>query len=396
MLTNELKKAKLDVVAIQESGYNRDAQNSRYNGYTILHSSKRREHVLGTAFLVARKVEHLVLNFKAVDERTCVLRMKGRFKNYSIINVHAPHNESPEADKDAYYEALSRIYDELPAHDIKIMLGDFNAKVGQEEVYRPTTGKYSLHQTTNENGQRMIFYAAERNLVVRSTFFQHRSRHLATWKHPNDNIPPNQIDHLLISGRHFSDVIDVKTCWKANVDSDHYLVVATIRAHLARFHNGHREAVRRFAVNRLLDPQIATTFAGNISTKLQQLHQAQPDDGPPDWQSVSEIIKLEASDTLGFQSPNDYNTWFDAECADATQRKNTARNEKESARTREQKMRPRSATNNFERRKNVCTSEKRKSFKTGRCLNLKDYRAQMSPASSTNRSTINGKASIPG
>ena len=337
-LTNELKKAKIDFAAIQESGYNKYAQTSRYNGYTTFHSSNSRDHVLGTAFLVARKYEHLVLDFRKVNERLCVLRIKGRFKNYSLVNVHAPHNESSETDKDDYYELLAKTYDDLPAHDIKIVLGDFNAKVGKEEVFRPTNGRYSLPDETNENGQRMIYYAAERNLVVKSSFHQHKSRHLATWKHPNDNLSPNQIDHLLISGRHLTDVIDVKTCWRANVDSDHYLVVSTLRAHLARFHNGQRETVRRYAVDKLRDPQIAKTYAENISTKLQQLQQAQPAVTPPDWQSVSEVIKQEATNTLGYQSPNDFNTWFDAECANVTDRKNAAQLEKETARTRKQKV----------------------------------------------------------
>lgn len=253
-LTDELKKAKIDVAAIQESGFNKDAKECRMRGYTIFHSSNRSDHKLGTAFLVADRYKHLFLNFRAVSERLCVLRIKGRFKNYSLINVHAPHNERPEPDKDEYYEALTNAYDECPAHDVKIVLGDFNAKVGKEEVYRPTIGKYSLHDTTNENGERMVFFAAGRDLVVRSTFFRHGSRHLATWRHPNDRFPPNQIDHLLISGRHFSDVIDVKTCWMANVDSDHYLVVTTVRAHLSRVYNGGTQTVRRFAVNRLRDP----------------------------------------------------------------------------------------------------------------------------------------------
>ena len=115
---------------------------------------------------------------------------------------------------------------ELPEHDIKIILRDFNVQVGREEVYKPTIGKYSLHHSPNENGQCItFFFAVESNLVLRSTFFQHKSRHLTTWKHPNDNNPSHQIDHLLISARHFSDTIDVKTCWRANVASDHYLVV---------------------------------------------------------------------------------------------------------------------------------------------------------------------------
>jgi len=374
-LTNELKKAKIDVAAIQESGYTKNAQNSRYNGYTTFHSSNSRDHVLGTAFLVARGKEHLVLDFRKVNERLCVLRLKGRFKNYSLINVHAPHNESTEADKDDYYEALATAYDELPAHDIKIVVGDFNAKVGKEEVFRPTIGRYSLHDNTNENGQRMIFFAAERNLVVKSTFYKHKSRHLATWKHPNDNLPANQIDHLLISGRHLTDVIDVKTCWKANVDSDHYLVVSTLRAHLARFHNGNRETVRRYAVGRLRDPQIAATFAQNISTKLRQLQQAQSGDTPTDWQAVSEVINHEATSTLGYQSLNDFKTWFDAECANVTDEKNAARLVWETARTREQKVMAREHYKELRKEEKRVHRRKKKELENRTLLELERMRS---------------------
>lgn len=91
-------------------------------------------------------------------------------------------------------------------------------------------------------------------------------------------------------------------------------------------------------MDKLGDPQVATTFAENISTKLRQLHQARPEDVSPDWQSVSEIIKQEATSTLGHQSPKNSNTWFDAECADVTESKNAARLVKETAKTREQRV----------------------------------------------------------
>ena len=34
---------------------------------------------------------------------------------------------------------------------MKILLGDFNAKVGQEDIFKPTVGKESLHKISNDN-----------------------------------------------------------------------------------------------------------------------------------------------------------------------------------------------------------------------------------------------------
>ena len=129
-------------------------------------SSRRDNHELGTAFLVAQRWNHLTLNFIPIDERLCVLRLKGRFKNYSLINAHAPTNESSDDDKEAFYEKLSKAYNDCPRHDIKIILGDMNAKVGREEAFRPTIGKWSLHEETNENGLRLIDFATEKGMVI--------------------------------------------------------------------------------------------------------------------------------------------------------------------------------------------------------------------------------------
>lgn len=58
-------------------------------------------------------------------------------------------------EKETFYEELERAYRQYPRNDAKIILGDMNAKIGQEELYRPAIGKYSLHKD-NDNGVRLI------------------------------------------------------------------------------------------------------------------------------------------------------------------------------------------------------------------------------------------------
>jgi hypothetical protein len=63
---------------------------------------------------------------------------------------------------------------------MKILLGDFNAKVGREDTFKPTNGNESLHETSNDNGVRVVNFATSKNLVVKSTMFLHRKIHKYT------------------------------------------------------------------------------------------------------------------------------------------------------------------------------------------------------------------------
>ena len=42
---------------------------------------------------------------------------------------------------------------------MKILLGDFNAKGGRENIFKPTIGNESLHQDNNDNGVRIVNFA---------------------------------------------------------------------------------------------------------------------------------------------------------------------------------------------------------------------------------------------
>jgi hypothetical protein len=65
---------------------------------------------------------------------------------------------------------------------MKILLGDFNAKVGIENIFRPTIGNESLHQ---DNWVRIVNVVTYKNLVVKSTMLPHRNIHKYTWASPD-------------------------------------------------------------------------------------------------------------------------------------------------------------------------------------------------------------------
>jgi hypothetical protein len=55
--------------------------------------------------------------------------------------------------------------------DMKILLGDFNAKEGRENIFKPTIENESLHEICNENGVRVVNFATSKKLVVKSKMY---------------------------------------------------------------------------------------------------------------------------------------------------------------------------------------------------------------------------------
>lgn len=101
----------------------------------------------------------------------CALRIKAMFFNMWTINAHAPTEDKDKNIKEEYYSKLERLYDSLPSNDIKRYLGDLNTKIGKEDTHKGIVGNHSLHQKCNDNGQRLINFAASKNLVISSTAF---------------------------------------------------------------------------------------------------------------------------------------------------------------------------------------------------------------------------------
>jgi hypothetical protein len=51
--------------------------------------------------------------------------------------VHAPTENKDNDIKDDFYEELEQVFDKFPRYHMEILLGDFNAKVGREDIFKP-------------------------------------------------------------------------------------------------------------------------------------------------------------------------------------------------------------------------------------------------------------------
>ena len=118
------------------------------------------------------------------------VHFQGKPFNTTVIQVCALTSNAEEAEVERFYEDLLEL---TPQKDVLFIIGDWNARVGSQEI-PGITGKFGLG-VQNEAGQRLIEFCQENALVIANTLFQQHKRRLYTWTSP-DGQHRNQIDYI--------------------------------------------------------------------------------------------------------------------------------------------------------------------------------------------------------
>ena len=88
----------------------------------------------------------------------------------TVIQVYAPSSNAEKAEVERFYEDLQGLLELSPKKDILFIIGDWNTKVGSQEI-PGVTGKSSL-VIQNEQVQRVVEFCQENALVIANIPFQ--------------------------------------------------------------------------------------------------------------------------------------------------------------------------------------------------------------------------------
>jgi len=69
--------------------------------------------------------------------------------------MQAPSEEKSDDSKGSFYGELEQVFDNFPEYHMKILLDDYNARVGRQIIFKLTIGNESLHQNSKDNGVRI-------------------------------------------------------------------------------------------------------------------------------------------------------------------------------------------------------------------------------------------------
>jgi hypothetical protein len=101
----------IDTVALQQICWNGSGILEKRD-CTLFYSCDNK-YILGTGFLVSKRIKHPTIDFKPITLRIYTFRIRGKFINYCIVNGHALTVISDE-ETDGFFDALEKPYDIKP------------------------------------------------------------------------------------------------------------------------------------------------------------------------------------------------------------------------------------------------------------------------------------------
>ncbi|XP_005107012.2 uncharacterized protein LOC101846162 [Aplysia californica] len=199
-VAREMEGYQLDILGLCETRWTTAGECQLASVETVLYSGHLEEnsrHTEGVGILLSTHAKRVLIGWKAEGPRQISAEFRSQKKdiNLHVIQGYATTNDKDQDVKETFYKMLKNTIDQVRRKDILILMGDFNAKVGSDNVgFEEIIGKHGL-VVRNENGELFAEICATNGLVIGGTVFPHKQIHKSTWASP-DQQTENQIDHM--------------------------------------------------------------------------------------------------------------------------------------------------------------------------------------------------------
>ena len=142
IVQREMERTGIEIMGISElrwvgSGH---FKSSDYKVLYSGHEAKKRNVV---AIICGKKSAQAILGYNTISDRIISTRFRSQPVNISVLQIYAPTTGAEEDEIEEFYDKLRETLDNIPKGDILVVMGDFNAKVGQQSM-PPMVGKHGL------------------------------------------------------------------------------------------------------------------------------------------------------------------------------------------------------------------------------------------------------------
>ena len=225
---------KIDIICIQEHRY-MHTEDIKYhkigNGWTLAIVSAWENSVNavvgGVGMLIGIIALKTLNSIEKIQPRMMAATFNGN-PRATIISCYSPTNVSEETELIAFYDELSSLVRSIPKHNMLVIGGDMNTQIRKNR-----NNKYSLHNSSNRNGQHLRDFMIENRLTCLNTNYQKRKGKLWTYTYANNS--KAQIDYVLTNKKWKNSAMNCEAYSSfEGVSSDHRIVTAKIRLGLRK------------------------------------------------------------------------------------------------------------------------------------------------------------------
>ena len=97
----------------------------------------------GVSLIINKRVWNAVLGYSLKNDRMISVCFQGKPFSITVIQVYTPISNAEKAEVEPFYEDLQDLLELTPQKDVLFVIGDWNAKVGSQEI-PGVTGKFGL------------------------------------------------------------------------------------------------------------------------------------------------------------------------------------------------------------------------------------------------------------
>ena len=150
----EFNEYNLEIIGMCEVTWPKSDKNTLQTGNKFIYSGgDDNVHEEGVGLLLSPGVNKSLIEWLPLGPGLLKARFNSKYIKTTVIVCYAPTEEADEVKKDLFYEQLQAATEEVPAHDMLLLIGDFNARTGNVKVGRESViGRHGLRShLTNDN-----------------------------------------------------------------------------------------------------------------------------------------------------------------------------------------------------------------------------------------------------
>ncbi|XP_011174808.3 craniofacial development protein 2 [Solenopsis invicta] len=306
-----MKRLDIDILGVAETWWPGAGVCNTGGGAFYYSGNQDRNHRKRVGIIVSESFKNCIIDFIPYSDRITLMRVNARPTNLNIIQIYAPTADAPDEEMEIFYEQIKEMLKLTKKHEINIIMGDFNSRIGKER-YEYLVGPFGLG-TRNERGERLVQCCQEEDMRATNTWYQLPPRRLYTWRSLRDspeNISRNQIDFILTNKRFGSSINRVSTCPGADVPSDHILLRAAIKIKLTKYA---KSALKRgIAYEKLKQRDMKTVVSQKMNSNIEEMLKSRGNEQNPTrmWEELKDVTISIAKSQLGYRERNRRQSWM--------------------------------------------------------------------------------------